>query len=292
MSQLYEPAAGNQAKSRGEPTLVWEGEVVAVNANGTVDVRSRLTRAGKIHVPVLGIYTPTIGDRVLMSNLNGDAQTPVCLGPLTRIGATPMDGAGPMADRPNAVDVPDYFTYYATDDWGGSEYRKIGGSWVLTASKNQIAQHPSAAASITFSDLDGGADEFYRLEYFLAVSAAGPLMMRVNGISTASYYDYLHEGYSSTYGSQNEGGNAWRINDSSGGGGGSLFTGQVLLQAKPAGGGTYPLSMAAVGGYYDTLAYNAHGIAAINQNVSSIAVFSGTGATLSGLITVKRLLTP
>ena len=62
---------------QGKPLTAIEYEVVTVNADGTVDVRSRSSRASRIGVPVPPGTVLAIGDRVVIVDLGADQQLPV-----------------------------------------------------------------------------------------------------------------------------------------------------------------------------------------------------------------------
>lgn len=68
----------------GVPTKIWAADITAVNPDGTVACQPVWSRASKDRVPVPDSYSPTIGDRVLVTNLGGDRQQPIVLCPLTR----------------------------------------------------------------------------------------------------------------------------------------------------------------------------------------------------------------
>lgn len=54
-------------------------EVVTVNTDGTVDVRSLKSRATRQRVPGLSGWSPTVGDRVIVAALDGDPQAPAVI---------------------------------------------------------------------------------------------------------------------------------------------------------------------------------------------------------------------
>lgn len=67
----------------GAPSSMTTGEVVTTNADGTVDVRPTNGRATKASVPVIATYAPGLGDRVVLTDLDGDPNTPVVLAVLS-----------------------------------------------------------------------------------------------------------------------------------------------------------------------------------------------------------------
>lgn len=75
--------ANPSAPSSGVPTRIWQADVVAVNPDGTVDCQPVKGRSTKVSLAVPGTYQPTIGDRVLVTDLDGDPRTPAVLTPLS-----------------------------------------------------------------------------------------------------------------------------------------------------------------------------------------------------------------
>jgi len=77
---------GHVAPSRptnGTPTRVWAADVVAVHPDGTVNAQPVQSRATKVNVQVPVLYKPAVGDRILITDLNGDPQIPVMVGILS-----------------------------------------------------------------------------------------------------------------------------------------------------------------------------------------------------------------
>jgi hypothetical protein len=89
----------------GHPARLWAADVVTVNPDGTVDVQPISSRASKAQVQTPAWYSPSIGDRVLMSDLGGDHRLPIVIGVLSsgavRWGATHLAFFGaPDASQP------------------------------------------------------------------------------------------------------------------------------------------------------------------------------------------------
>jgi len=54
-------------------------EVVTCNADGTVDLRNRLSRASRQRVPGLAGWTASVGDRVLAVDVGANPQSPAVI---------------------------------------------------------------------------------------------------------------------------------------------------------------------------------------------------------------------
>jgi hypothetical protein len=66
----------------GASTGLVECEVVVIGSKHTVDVRSTTGRGGKIAVSYPLWYEPTVGDRVLVAEIQGDERLPVVVVPM------------------------------------------------------------------------------------------------------------------------------------------------------------------------------------------------------------------
>lgn len=106
---------------------------------------------------------------------------------------TPGLTVNTLATRPAAPSsTRDIF--YATDDWGGTIYGAKAdlSGWYTMQSKNEQTLTFSGGTSGTFTGLNGDVDEYYRIDYRLVVAAtaAAWVMLRPNGVTTATY-EYL-----------------------------------------------------------------------------------------------------
>lgn len=73
----------------GTETRLYECSVANVQADGTADLAPVAGRAGKMGVRVPEWYSPSLGDRVLVADLNGDPLRPVVAGVLSASPGTP-----------------------------------------------------------------------------------------------------------------------------------------------------------------------------------------------------------
>lgn len=67
---------------RGQAAPLRAAQVTVVNADDTVDVRLLKSRAGRHQVPVVTGLTLAAGDRVIVTDLDGDPNTPVVIAAL------------------------------------------------------------------------------------------------------------------------------------------------------------------------------------------------------------------
>jgi microcystin-dependent protein len=113
----------------GNPTRIYECEVVTVNPGGTVSVQKRNSRAGRHEVAVPDGYTPVIGDRVLVMDLDGDQRKPVIAQVVTSAYEPPAPNAtaGTLAQRP-ASGMATGDRYFATD--AVADYCWTGAAWL------------------------------------------------------------------------------------------------------------------------------------------------------------------
>lgn len=77
----------------GNPTRIWLADVSVVHQDGTVTCQPVSGRATKVNVPVLEPYVPHTGDRVAVTNINGDNQSPLVLGVLARTSIPAVTGS-------------------------------------------------------------------------------------------------------------------------------------------------------------------------------------------------------
>lgn len=77
----------------GVPTRVWVADVITVNPDGTVNCQPVASRASKVNVPVPDAYVPQLGDRVIVTDINGDRQSPVVIATLVRAGVPSVTGS-------------------------------------------------------------------------------------------------------------------------------------------------------------------------------------------------------
>lgn len=68
--------------ARGAASPIRRAEIVTVWGGGFYDVRMVLTRAVKMRVPAVTGLTLAAGDRVLVTDADGDESTPVIIGEL------------------------------------------------------------------------------------------------------------------------------------------------------------------------------------------------------------------
>ena len=76
--------AHSEHPASGKPTRIWPADVVTVNPDGSVDCQPLYGRGTKVAVPVPSNYNPSVGDRVLVCDLNGDPRVPLVLGLFNR----------------------------------------------------------------------------------------------------------------------------------------------------------------------------------------------------------------
>lgn len=68
--------------ARGRPAPIVAARVTTVRTDGRVDVRLEKSRASRIRAIVPVGYTPAVGDRVAVTNLDGNPNTPIILAAL------------------------------------------------------------------------------------------------------------------------------------------------------------------------------------------------------------------
>lgn len=115
---------------KGNVTRVWEGQVVSVEPGGMVSVQKANSRSARHRVKVPLGYTPTLGDRLLLTDLDGNRQYPAILQVLSAAVGSLTSGFGTYAARPAAADATG-MTYVATDVV--ATYLSTGTAWLRTS---------------------------------------------------------------------------------------------------------------------------------------------------------------
>jgi microcystin-dependent protein len=80
---MYDPHVAPPTPVQGGATTLREGVVQTVNADGTVDLKATDSRTGWTQMTPPGWYSPTVGDHVLVADLQGDPQQAVIVVPIT-----------------------------------------------------------------------------------------------------------------------------------------------------------------------------------------------------------------
>lgn len=80
---LNEPHVNPPTPVQGAPSVLREAVVQTINADGTVDLKATDSRTGWTHMTVPGWYAPTVGDHVVVADLQGDPQKARIVAPLT-----------------------------------------------------------------------------------------------------------------------------------------------------------------------------------------------------------------
>lgn len=206
---------------------------------------------------------------------------------------------GLLAARPTAASVGAGGTYFATDDWGGTEYLSTGSSWIVKWSKNQKEMTWAGEAGTTaktFTGLDGNVDIGYELQFEWLVSANSLAWLRPNGDgSNANYATQVHGFYNGTnhHGDRYLGESGYILALAHGGQG--TYRGHAEIQARaPIGTGNYRAlwgSWGCVlnggGGHYQ---YGSGGSwNNPTDNMTSLAIVF-TAATVTGRAVLRRMI--
>lgn len=199
--------------------------------------------------------------------------------------------SGLLSARPAAASVPVGYRYHATDDWGGTTYMSTGAAWIAVDSKNQQVLDLAAAASGTFSGLDGNTDLGYLLDYVLDTSVSSQIGWQANGDTAAANY--------ATNNAYSQNAAAWVVNQTTGVANAALtinttganrVAGAARLMAKTGAtrdchaaasiSGGNRLMWQGVGWWTNTAA-----------NLTSLTIV-GTAGTLTGRVVLRRLRIP
>lgn len=208
---------------------------------------------------------------------------------------------GTLAARPTPAAAGNGGRYFATDDWGGTEYTSDGAAWTVVYSMNRRVAILAAGGSTTFAGLDGNTEHSYRITVAGTLTQGGVaryVNVRPNNDAVAANYN-RGAGIFATAGNNSAGAVV--------GPDGGALAGMTLCPMSVNGQATTgngniaaTMNLAARAGQARQAQFSAHralgsvayaGYTAWNDtaaNIASLVVDMG-GGTFTGAVTLERL---